>query len=250
MIFERNIHGFRYILINDKTVFIDGIKADTMFIDPMYSKITSQIPLYKNWLKVYNPDSMFHFTYNAAQYSNDRNAHPDNIEKFLANTCYTSYLSFSRRATWTVWKYDYNLQLPFGKKSHSRYNPPNDSDVIIRFTHQKTKAPDYWEISNLEKSSILNRYVQIETEYDENRFHCGNAFKPVRLYFDFITSYSRENSWIVDMDACSGNSLKAAIMAKRNYIGYETDPIFFQKLVETLKSFELNPPVAPENFFQ
>lgn len=228
-IVEAEINGCKYVLINAKFFpYNIGKKIiQLMFMDPMYHLISAQKNLYIECLNHFKPEIMYHFTTDSSFHSNDPNAHPENLQKYMYGT------GFKRRHTFNIVKYNFLdkfKNVPFGFDSHGKHVPVNDTDCLVAFVHKDTTVREHWDISNLERSRTLTKYIQ--------DFEKENVFKPKSLYSDFIQAHTYENGWVVDMDACSGNSLDAAIDLKRNYIGYEVHPDFFTKLIEKLENYE------------
>jgi site-specific DNA-methyltransferase (adenine-specific) len=64
--------------------------------------------------------------------------------------------------------------------------------------------------------------------------------KPLKLLLEIIENYTKENDLIVDFFAGSGSTLEACQIKNRNYIGFEKNKNYYNKIVSRLNGIKPN----------
>jgi site-specific DNA-methyltransferase (adenine-specific) len=122
----------------------------------------------------------------------------------------------------------HELVYVFSKKG-ARYNRI-DVEGVPYFKKSKEEECTHYNIKRMEGDNKGTRCVKsvIEVLHAKKKSQHPTA-KPIDLYKFLIERYSKEGDTVLDPTFGSGNSGRACVELKRDYIGIEKDLVFFSK---------------------
>lgn len=92
-------------------------------------------------------------------------------------------------------------------------------DLVADYKKKTQSTFNLWQ-GGKSKSNVLNY------KRDAEKLHPTQ--KPVRLLMDLVKTYSNEGDTVLDFTMGSGSTPVACIRAKRNYIGFELSPEYYE----------------------
>lgn len=122
-------------------------------------------------------------------------------------------------------------------KKQPTYNP--QGLVPYGKKNRRGSVGDNWsELSSNEYTQQWTNYPTqlLEFSYDKDKFHPTQ--KPVALFEYLIKTYTNEGDIVLDNCMGSGTTAVAAVNTKRRFIGFESDPKYFEIANQRLDDLE------------
>ena len=128
--------------------------------------------------------------------------------------------------------------LVFSNEYPNQYYPQKTQGIPYSKTfHADTSNTNYGKMKNYETVNTGDRYPLSYLYYPRDNGNCGihATQKPLNLIKNLIKTYSKPNEMVLDFCMGSGTSVVAALLEQRVGVGYEIDPLMFQKAKQRIE---------------
>lgn len=131
-------------------------------------------------------------------------------------------------------------------KKQPTYNPQGLVDYGK--INKRSSTGDNW--SEMESNQYIQKFTNYPTQllefsYDKEKFHPTQ--KPVALFEYLIKTYTHEGETVLDNCMGSGTTAIACLNTNRNYIGFELEKEYFDKINQRIESYHSNTEEAKQN---
>lgn len=121
------------------------------------------------------------------------------------------------------------------------YNPQMNGDSVrkVRRSGSASKTTNYGKFIEISESEYKGRYPLTITRFSRDVEKLHPTQKPVPLFEYLIKTYTNEGEVVLDNCMGSGTTAIACLNTGRNYIGFELDCDYYEKLTERIATHKL-----------